>query len=263
MIPGRAKSDSNVQIRAAKGRIRIEAQSLFADQSDTYLETLINRLIRLPAVQSIDVDRRRRAVVIGYDAALLRVDAALRSFSDALRAPMVASRLAPVLPRSLRSYRDVDRLRIRVGEGFDIGAEKSIETGSNPPRIRRLFNLTLGTACFGMSVVGIMAPFVPTMPFVLATGYFLANSSPTLHGLFRRSPLFGEMLCDWEECGGWRMTTKLKLFALMAFLWCVTLAIAGFSWPLVIMMGLMSGISILTIVRVPTIADARPVMSPS
>lgn len=42
---------------------------------------------------------------------------------------------------------------------------------------------------------------------------------------------------------------------LMALVWGITLAIAGFSWPLVIVMGLMSSISIVTILRMPTISD--------
>jgi uncharacterized membrane protein YbaN (DUF454 family) len=94
------------------------------------------------------------------------------------------------------------------------------------------------------------------MPFVLATGYFLANSSTTLHKLFCRFPLFGEMLCDWEDYGGWKMATKVKLYVLMLCAWGITLAITGFSWPLVIVMGMVSGISIVTILKVPTVTGA-------
>jgi len=108
-----------------------------------------------------------------------------------------------------------------------------------------------------MSIVGILTPFVPTMPFVLATGYFLANSSETMHKLFRRSPLFGEMLADWEELGGWRMRTKLKLFALMVLVWVVTLALTGFSLPFFLTIVALSSISIVVILRVPTVASQR------
>jgi uncharacterized membrane protein YbaN (DUF454 family) len=171
------------------------------------------------------------------------------------------SPLAGLLHQAHGPVRRVDRRRTAEGDDFAIGIDSSRpsparETGVQHDRVQRIVNLGLGVVSFGMSIVGIMTPFVPTMPFVLATGYFLANSSPRLHDLFRRSPLFGEMLTDWEERGGWRVTTKLKLFGLMAFLWGVTLAIAGFYWPFVIVMGLMSSISIVTILRVPTISDA-------
>jgi uncharacterized membrane protein YbaN (DUF454 family) len=91
----------------------------------------------------------------------------------------------------------------------------------------------------------------------LATSYFLANSSQTLHHGFRQLPLFGAMLRDWEELGGWRLTTKLKLFALMTFAWGRILVVAGFSWPMVITLGLASSVSIFTLAGVPTVS-ARP-----
>jgi uncharacterized membrane protein YbaN (DUF454 family) len=127
----------------------------------------------------------------------------------------------------------------------------------SPARWPRIVNLILGGVSFVMSIVGILTPLVPTMPFVLATGYFLALASPRLNEMFRRSPLFGEMLCDWEEFGGWRLRTKLKLFALMALVWGVTLAIVGVSPALVISMGLVSSISVIVILRVATVSDER------
>jgi len=125
-----------------------------------------------------------------------------------------------------------------------------------PGRGRRLVNLALGAGSFLMSIVGIMTPFVPTMPFVLATGYFLAGSSPLLHAMFTKSPLFGEMLRDWKELGGWRLRTKLKLLVLMAGVWGITLAIVEVSAPLIVTMGAVSSISVIAILRVRTVSDA-------
>jgi uncharacterized membrane protein YbaN (DUF454 family) len=259
-----AEDDSSVRIRAAEGSVRVEAAVLFLDPAEAHVDLLIKRLFSLPAVKTIDVDRGRRAVVIDYDPGLLPVNAALRSFSDALKAPQCDSPLDRLLHVSTGTVRRVDRRRDGAADRFVVRmdavdlphAALLRETGGHHEWVQRIVNLGLGVVCFGMSIVGIMTPFVPTMPFVLATGYFLANSSPTLHELFRRSPLFGEMLTDWEERGGWRVATKLKLFALMAGLWAITLAVAGFSWPFVTVMGLMSSISIVTILRVPTVASS-------
>lgn len=242
----------------------MEAAPLFAAQSGALLENLIKRLFQLPAVRTIDIDRGRRSVVIDYDANVLRVEAALRSFSIALQVSVRDSPLDRLLQRSYCSVRRVERRLDKVGDQFTVRLEpieckptpSLRERGTYHERLRRLAYLALGAGSFVMSVVGIMTPFIPTMPFVLATGYFLAASSPTLHDLFRRSPLFGEMLCDWEEHGGWRPATKLKLVGLMVFVWAATLVILGFSWPLVITMGVMSSISIITILRVPTISHA-------
>jgi hypothetical protein len=261
-----AEHDSSVQICAAAGSIRVEAPSLFSDGGDAHLEDFIKHLFQLPAVEMIDVDRCRQWLIIEYSPSTLTVDAALRTFSVALQQKPCGSALDHVLQRASGSVTRVERTSGVAGDDFVIdcdGCELGVRahdrrTVAHLGRVHRLVNLALGGASFVMSVIGIMTPFVPTMPFVLATGYFLANSSPTLHDLFRRSPLFGEMLTDWEERGGWRLGTKLKLFALMAFLWGATLAIAGFSWPLVIIMGLMSSISIVTILRVRTVSDESP-----
>jgi uncharacterized membrane protein YbaN (DUF454 family) len=260
------RSSGKIRIRAAAGKVRVEATPLFLDRDEDHIENLIRRLFQLPAVGTIDIDRSHQVVVIHYDPDILPVNAALRGFSDALRRQPCDSPLDHLLRKSRRPVKRVERRPGAAGDEFVVGFEP-VDAGLRPARrqtgvyherVRRLVYVAFGGGCFVMSVVGIMTPFVPTMPFVLATGYFLANSSPTLHDLFRRSPLFGEMLCDWEERGGWRMSTKRKLFALMAFVWGVTLLITGFSWQLVIIMGLMSGISVVMILRVPTIFDEEP-----
>lgn len=255
--------NSAVRIHATAGSVSVETASLFADGDDAHLDDLIRRLFRLSTVKTITVDRGKHSVEIDYDRDALPLDAALRSFSDAIERLPCPTPLDRLLQGSGGAVKRVERNRNGAGDNFIVHSGGIVlrptapaqETGAHHKRFRRIVDLALGGACFLISIVGIMTPFIPTMPFVLATGYFLARSSATLHDLFRRSPLFGEMLGDWEEHGGWRMATKLKLFALMVFLWGVTIAIAGFSWPLVIVMGLMSSISVVTILRVQTISD--------
>lgn len=265
-MPNRPSLDAPIRIRAAAGSIRVEAASLFLNGDAVHVENFIKRLFQLPAVELIVVDRIRQVVSIDFDPDVLSVSEALHSFADALQRQPHASTLDHLLRTSCRNVKRVERRTGSVDASFLVDYEPidsrfpltHRETGMYHEGARRLAYVACAGGCFIMSVVGILTPFVPTMPFVLATGYFLANSSPTLHDLFLRSPLFGEMLCDWEERGGWRRATKLKLFALMAFVWGVTLMIVGFSWPLVITMGLISSISVVMILRVPTISDYGP-----
>lgn len=109
-----------------------------------------------------------------------------------------------------------------------------------------------------MSIVGVMTPGIPTVPFVLATSYFLARSSPKLHERFRRSRLFGPIVCDWEEYGGLRLGTKFRLVAITLVLVGVTIAIADLSPPLVIVMGVMGVITFAIVFRLPTVAETAP-----
>ncbi len=122
--------------------------------------------------------------------------------------------------------------------------------------VRRIVNLTAAGGCLVMSVIGVVTPGIPTVPFVLATGYFLARSSPRLHARFRRSRLFGNMVRDYEDHGGLRRSTKLKAMAFTAGLIVVTVLIAGASIPLLILVGVMGALGIYMVGRIPTLKDA-------
>jgi hypothetical protein len=115
-------------------------------------------------------------------------------------------------------------------------------------------NLAAAGGCFAMSIVGLVVPGIPTVPFVLATSYFLARSSPALHERFRRSRMFGTMVRDWEQYGGLQLGTKLKLVAVTFVLIGVTIAIAGASLPILIVMGVVTAVSLYIVIRIPTIS---------
>jgi uncharacterized membrane protein YbaN (DUF454 family) len=124
--------------------------------------------------------------------------------------------------------------------------------------VRRAANLTAAGGCFALSIIGVWTPGIPTVPFVLATSYFLARSSPTLHEKFRRSRLFGPMVRDWEVHGGLRLGTKLKLVAITFAIIGVTILVAGISPVLLIVMGVMTGISLFIVLRLPTVTERSP-----
>ncbi len=252
---------------------------LFTPGAETQFHDLVARLFRLHAVQAVDVERGARAIVIRYDATFHRAENALRLFAEALDVPSGNRALRESLKMLPGPVRRVERRNVTwqgrpapgeheptiilQPEDLVISYDRpdalppALARLGSPARWPRIVHLVLGGASFVMSVVGILTPFVPTMPFVLATGYFLALASPRLNDMFRRSPLFGEMLGDWEELGGWRPQTKLKLFALMAFVWGVTLAILGVTPILVISMGLVSSISVVMILRMPTVFEGH------
>ncbi len=125
--------------------------------------------------------------------------------------------------------------------------------------IRRFLYLTAAGGCLVMSVVGFITPGIPTVPFVLATGYFLARSSPALHERFKRSRFFGQMVSDYEDRGGLRLSTKRNMILLTMGLMVVTGAVAGFNVPLLVVMGVMGSVGIYLVVRIPTVSgDEQP-----
>jgi hypothetical protein len=119
--------------------------------------------------------------------------------------------------------------------------------------VRRIVNLTAAGGCLVMSVIGVVTPGIPTVPFVLATGYFLARSSPRLHERFRHSRFFGQMVSDYEDRGGLRWSTKINTILFTVGLMVVTVVIAGASLPLLIVVGTMGTIGIYVLGRIPTV----------
>ena len=332
---GKPTSASSVRIRTSEGRVGVDAACLFSARHDTTVRTLIERLFRLDAVRTVEVNRDRATVEILYDATAVAPAVALTQFSKALGAEIM-SQTETALGRGLAQIhglvRRVERggrppkTRARAASTADIparsrrrgpttktlavigqetprvvaeewlveyepapakaiasagllptyngagnlGGPRSAPTTREPGRkwrsrgnslgesLRRAVNLTAAGGCFAMSIVGVMTPGIPTVPFVLATSYFLARSSPKLHERFRRSRLFGPIVCDWEEYGGLRLGTKFRLVAITLVLVGVTIAIADLSPPLVIVMGVMGVITFAIVFRLPTVAETAP-----
>ena len=84
-------------------------------------------------------------------------------------------------------------------------------SASPPARVhglRRILYLGLAAGSFGMSIVGVILPGIPTVPFLLLTSYYLIRSSPALNERLLRSRLFGQMLRDWNEHRAMRPESK-------------------------------------------------------
>jgi uncharacterized protein len=122
--------------------------------------------------------------------------------------------------------------------------------------VRRIVNLTAAGGCLVMSIVGVITPGIPTVPFVLATGYFLSRSSPRLHEKFRRAPLFGPMLIDYEELGGLRWSSKLKAISFTVGVMSITIILSAGSLPVTLLVACMGGLGLYMISRLPTVNAA-------
>ena len=130
--------------------------------------------------------------------------------------------------------------------------------GQAPPvakGLRRLWYLTLAGGSFGLTVVGLIVPGIPTVPFLLATSYYLVRSSPTLNGILLRSRFLGPILADLETGGGLRRINKIKLIGFTFIVGLVTVVLAGPSLVLPLPMAAATAVSLFAITRIPEIAD--------
>lgn len=117
--------------------------------------------------------------------------------------------------------------------------------------LRRLWYVGLAGGSFALTLVGLVVPGVPTVPFLLATSYYLVRSSPRLNALLLKSRFFGPILDDLQHWGGLRRINKIKLGALTLVVSAVTIVVAGPPLVLLVVMFAVASASLYAISRLP------------
>lgn len=124
-------------------------------------------------------------------------------------------------------------------------------------RLQQAIYLLLAAGGFVMSVIGLIAPGIPTVPFVLLTSYFLARSSPELNERLLRSHLFGPMVRDWQKHRAMRPSVRWTLIGIMIILIHFSVFVVGVSLPTFVLMMVMSAITLFFILRMPTVLPSQ------
>jgi len=75
----------------------------------------------------------------------------------------------------------------------------------------RVIWLTVGILAFGLAILGVILPLLPTVPFLLLSAFGFARSSPRLHSWLVTHPRLGPPISDWQSKGAIRR--KAKYFA--------------------------------------------------
>jgi uncharacterized membrane protein YbaN (DUF454 family) len=119
--------------------------------------------------------------------------------------------------------------------------------------LRRAWYLALAGGSFGLTVVGLAVPGVPTVPFLMSTSYYLVRSSPRLNARLLRSRFFGPILTDLEKWGGLRRINKVRLIALTLLVSLVTVVLVGPPLVLLLIMAAVASGSAYGITRLPGI----------
>jgi uncharacterized membrane protein YbaN (DUF454 family) len=136
-------------------------------------------------------------------------------------------------------------------------AAPAVETG-----VRRVWYLALAGGSFALTLVAFVVPGLPTVPFLLATSYYLVRSSPALNRRLLRSRFFGPILEDLQSHGGLRRANKLKLIGVAVALGAVVLVLTGASAGVLVLVVASLAVSAYAVARIPEIPSTPETVPP-
>ena len=122
---------------------------------------------------------------------------------------------------------------------------------------RRYLYFVMAGGSLALSMVGLMVPGIPTVPFLLAGSFYLGRSSRRLHNMLTASPFPGQMLTEWETHRGMSLDSKRKLVGFSAVVIIVTgILVPASPWVLVSLSG-MAVLTLFGISRIPSLPEER------
>lgn len=69
--------------------------------------------------------------------------------------------------------------------------------------------LIAGFISFGLGIIGIFLPVMPTAPFIIAAAFFFSKGSKKWHHWLVTHPRWGSLILDWESHGVIRKKHKI------------------------------------------------------
>jgi uncharacterized membrane protein YbaN (DUF454 family) len=215
------------------GQICIRARS--SPKRRRRLDELLDELGRQPGIHALRVRGWPEGLDIDYDPARLNKE-------DILTTAMSAWALAEA-GHSVEPTAKSNRASPRSREFMDRGP-------------RRLLYLALGCGSLGMSFVGLVVPGIPTVPFLLASSYYLARSSRPLHRWLLESRLFGQILREWETHRALSPQSKWGLAAITLVVLLVTVTFVPSTPVILVLVAVMMSLTLLGLYRIPAIDPA-------
>jgi uncharacterized membrane protein YbaN (DUF454 family) len=121
--------------------------------------------------------------------------------------------------------------------------------------LRRVWYLALAGGSLVLTLVALVIPGMPTVPFLLATSYYLVRSSPSLNRRLLRSRFFGPIFRDLQTHGGLSPSSKWRLVGLTLVIVAAWVIVLPLTAPLLIAVAVSTTISLYAVARMPGVPD--------
>lgn len=103
----------------------------------------------------------------------------------------------------------------------------------------------LGGVAFGLGVVGIFVPLLPTTPFLLLAAALWVRSSPRLYAWLLSHRRLGSYIRNFRENRAIPLRAKVLSLALMwgTMLWCIFVPLSGWWWAQLALLAVALGVT--------------------
>jgi uncharacterized membrane protein YbaN (DUF454 family) len=216
------------------GRDRVKLRHEWPEGGDRQLPLMAEAIARLDDVDRCKANHRSRRLTVDFR----HSHEELNGFMD----------------QAERSFEDLLAEAMKTRPGDFNAAAGLVEVERGP---KRVMYLALAGGSFAMTLVGLVVPGIPTVPFLLATSYFLARSSRWLDEKLRESVYFGSIVTEWDEHGGLGRRSKAKLVALSGVIVVVAILLSPLSPLAIILLIVISSLSAYGVYRLPGIENGQ------
>jgi uncharacterized membrane protein YbaN (DUF454 family) len=223
------------------GCLSVTEPRLFSAGRPRLAECLLRELTARQGVAGASLDLDRGDCQVRWTSADVTAQAAAAAFVAALRA---AQRIESHHRRARWWGRAADGSRPRRQAPGELPA--SLVRGP-----RRALYIAAGGGCVALTLVGAVVPGIPTVPFLLASSYLLARSSPTLHRALTATPVFGRIVTEWDTRRAMSRRSKLTLMGLVVTVVAISFSVVRVEPTMLLVVAVVVSGSVYGISRIP------------
>ena len=244
-------------VHFSDGCLSVADSRVFCKSRPRLAEALLRELQRLPDVAAARLDLSRGRCWIECRVGETPAQAASALFIAALQT-------------ALREEQGGDSRRGWLRRRSRPQAMRPVTPEQSPPREpilvrgpKRVLYLAAGAGSMVMTVVGVIVPGIPTVPFLLASSYYLARSSPRAHSLLKGLPLFGDMVREWDAHQAFSRSSKLNLAVFTLIIIVITVVFAQSSPLAIVAVAVVAPACLIGIIRLPEIEAGKAFLDSS
>ena len=113
---------------------------------------------------------------------------------------------------------------------------------------RRLWVIA-GCIAFGIGIVGIVIPLLPTTPLLILAAYCFSRGSRRLHDWLLNHPTLGPPIRDWREHRSISGKAKFTAMIAIALIFALSVFLAAPGWALALQGMILGGVVLFLLTR--------------